>query len=814
MKISLIVVLSLILAARVLDGASVFDQRFEGPPVINGPAGSVQAAQIYSTITHSGDGMGAQAWTLSVTAEGARITEITVDGTAGDGVPIGFRDGGFQRTELATCATCSELEGAVSAVTLAFVMPNVLPENTTQRVARLRVEALVPNGGGTATLRYVDGYRGIGQTVRNAVTVFGQTVETTKHHMTINLVTTRFDLGIEGPLVVSGAAGSTQTIAYACTLAHSGAGSGAESWSMGIEADGGEIVDVEVDGTAAALAPAGVLTATGFEKSELTTGPENKGAVSTVVLSDHGGVTLPPQTSQRIARLEVEATIPQGGGTATQDSVVLRYRNGLEGSEGSVSNSVTQDVVVVEPNLGEITTVLSNLFFEYDFDGPGAVSGATGSTQTARYYCVFRHTGELPSAAAWSLGTVAVNANITSISLDGTAGAPAPDGFVQTDGFVIAELTTGQGNEGAVSTVLLSESLPTTLPSNVRQRIACLDVEIDIPGQGGDTASLRYVDGLVGSSNPISNSITREGLTVVPEQRTFDIKVLPCGDDDGDGFDNCADNCPLTPNPDQVDSDLDGIGDLCDPCPAEPGNDCDEDGSASQLVDSDGASVETLDGTVAVALPSNAVDLPTSISITESGDGDVVLVTDQGLGDVVVAVILGPEGTVFNTPVTVTLNWPDEENDGIVDGSMFPESDLIITKDGVTISAECINDPGCDPAANTFAVDVLSFSEFGLVILSGEFAFLRGDPNVSGEADISDAIFVLGYLFLGAPETLPCHKSADIDDDGVADISDVINLLAYLFAGGPPPADPVGECSGDPTEDELSCESFDWCVGE
>jgi hypothetical protein len=35
-------------------------------------------------------------------------------------------------------------------------------------------------------------------------------------------------------------------------------------------------------------------------------------------------------------------------------------------------------------------------------------------------------------------------------------------------------------------------------------------------------------------------------------------------DTDGDGIQDGMDNCPLTPNPDQLDADSDGVGDVCD----------------------------------------------------------------------------------------------------------------------------------------------------------------------------------------------------------------------------------------------------------
>jgi thrombospondin 2/3/4/5 len=36
-------------------------------------------------------------------------------------------------------------------------------------------------------------------------------------------------------------------------------------------------------------------------------------------------------------------------------------------------------------------------------------------------------------------------------------------------------------------------------------------------------------------------------------------------DDDGDGYIDTADNCPLIANPDQLDDNNDGIGNLCQP---------------------------------------------------------------------------------------------------------------------------------------------------------------------------------------------------------------------------------------------------------
>ena len=49
-------------------------------------------------------------------------------------------------------------------------------------------------------------------------------------------------------------------------------------------------------------------------------------------------------------------------------------------------------------------------------------------------------------------------------------------------------------------------------------------------------------------------------------------------------------------------------------------------------------------------------------------------------------------------------------------------------------------------------------------------------------------------------------KAADVDDSGSVDLTDAVYLLNYLFIGGAAPAEPVA-CGLDPTGDNLSCET-------
>lgn len=88
--------------------------------------------------------------------------------------------------------------------------------------------------------------------------------------------------------------------------------------------------------------------------------------------------------------------------------------------------------------------------------------------------------------------------------------------------------------------------------------------------------------------------------------------------------------------------------------------------------------------------------------------------------------------------------------------------------------------------------------------------FQRGDANADGGTNVTDAVFVLNFLFSGG-EDPPCIKAGDSNDDGGLNLADAVQLLNHLFGAGTNPSSPFPDCGTDPTPDELSCEAFPPC---
>ncbi len=87
-------------------------------------------------------------------------------------------------------------------------------------------------------------------------------------------------------------------------------------------------------------------------------------------------------------------------------------------------------------------------------------------------------------------------------------------------------------------------------------------------------------------------------------------------------------------------------------------------------------------------------------------------------------------------------------------------------------------------------------------------SFVRSDCTGDGASDISDAIKVLNFLFLGGarPE---CDAACDINADGSFDVSDAIFQLDHLFVTGAPIPAPFPQCGVE--EEGLDCQAYPLC---
>ncbi len=64
--------------------------------------------------------------------------------------------------------------------------------------------------------------------------------------------------------------------------------------------------------------------------------------------------------------------------------------------------------------------------------------------------------------------------------------------------------------------------------------------------------------------------------------------------------------------------------------------------------------------------------------------------------------------------------------------------------------------------------------------------YVCGDADGSGAISISDAVYLINYIFAGGPAPNPL-LAGDADCNGLVTISDAVYLINYIFAGGPAP---------------------------
>jgi len=130
--------------------------------------------------------------------------------------------------------------------------------------------------------------------------------------------------------------------------------------------------------------------------------------------------------------------------------------------------------------------------------------------------------------------------------------------------------------------------------------------------------------------------------------------------------------------------------------------------------------------------------------------------------------------------VFVTKFLADRDRDGILDESDNCPSvanPSQLDTDGDGIGDACDN---CPQVSNPDQLDS-DHDDVG-----DACDYVCGDADASGDVDISDAVYLIAYIFAGGPTPNP-EQSGDADCSGNVDISDAVYLIAYIFAGGAKP---------------------------
>jgi hypothetical protein len=767
-----------------------------------------------------------QGWSIAIASQGCQIVDATTAGTVAasvDDVPPGMRDSGFEVTQL---ATGPGNEGAISACVLSLRKPVTLPAGT-YLILRLTV---VPSDG-PCSLAFQDGIRGSGEPVMNIVTehstsrrpAFG-TLEISPPDCNGNGISDCADID-------SGASADCNSnyvpdecepdcnsngIPDSCDIA---AGTSPDCNGNGIpdECEAGN--DCNGNGI-----PDSCDIASGSESDCNLNGVPDSCELASGQASDCNGNGVPDScdlASGMAADCNANA-IPDSceiaagalkdcDANGVPDDCEDCNGNGLPDgvdilvgiSEDCSGNGIPDEC---EPDcngngLADSCDIEGGSSLDADADGipdecevertflasfkaPDRVTGSPGSTvpfdAAAQLATLGLGAGE-DGAQGWSLSISIEGCKPVSATLDATIAADADFRVAQVVDPNVIHPTTGlpQG-EGVVTAVVLSFYFPMTLPpSPVPVDVLRIGLEGAV-GEACAPCTLRYFDFMTGEGQPVDNVITFQSESHSPV--TADGTILVCP----------PIKCNEPPACDAA---------VAVPALLWPPNHTLQRVKVQGVTDPDGDPVAITIERVTQDEPADAADdgrtCPDAVLVDVDGDGVPesagVRAERNGKGN----------GRVYEIHFTARDGRGGESRGSVK---------VLVPADA---SRGCL-DPGCaddgqtfDPAACSGGGGLIAgmsgpVGPIDLYRMTPEPTFLRGDVNMDGDRDVSDAVGLMATLFLGRGR-VPCEDAADANDDGDLDVSDCIGLLGHLFLGKDTLRAPAIALGPDPTRDELTC---------
>ena len=509
--------------------------------------------------------------------------------------------------------------------------------------------------------------------------------------------------------------------------------------------------------------------------------------------------------------------------------------------------------------LGGWVSPLGAQTFDIGLDAPSGVEDIAGATVQVSLGATLSSSGVETDdgAQAWSLSIATSGWTPVAATTSGTAGAliddgglrdPAAEGsFEKTE---IIDPANNGGQEGIVSAVVLSFNDVVTAPPAGTIDILSVTLEGTVPDPVDDACepavcTAELLDGLVGSGEPVINTVTYRGDSYDPVLVSTQTRICPVvpketglavvvdggtGADDKDGSERTW----------TVDVDAGAVVDVqvcvelstaIEPCATVDPGQCDgaenfaEEDPFGGIIfgcadmadnDSDGkidAEDEDCRGVQGWSMSLKTADCYSIAGATTRGTVGDLDIRPPGLRDV--------EGSFEKTEVVDPSNPLNNGMNGVVSAVVLSFTRPIILPqvgDGEKvllvlgqIDASALQNPG--DSTDPCAITILDPADDGLagsgepvktaVTVGGETAnpgicsanvtiqipmgepeaqFIRCDPNDDGKNDIADAVWIVNELFVAGAPTTGCEDAGDCNSDNLGpDLSDAVFAIRYQF---------------------------------
>lgn len=70
-----------------------------------------------------------------------------------------------------------------------------------------------------------------------------------------------------------------------------------------------------------------------------------------------------------------------------------------------------------------------------------------------------------------------------------------------------------------------------------------------------------------------------------------------------------------------------------------------------------------------------------------------------------------------------------------------------------------------------------------------EGQYMLGDVNLDGSVNVSDAVYIINYVFVGGQPPQPILEAGNVNCDPTVNVSDAVYIINYVFVGGSAPGD-------------------------